>query len=63
MPVSLTIYREAAIMYGLNSSKKVENHRGQRDNSRNHSQRSIDRTGQVYELHEQDYTTKGFKTI
>ena len=50
-------------MYASNSSKKVENHHGPRDNSRNHSQRSIDRTGQVYELHEQDYTTEGFKTI
>jgi len=50
-------------MYGSNSSKRVENHRGQRDNSRNHSQRSIVRTGQVYELHDKDYTTEGFKTI
>jgi len=50
-------------MYGSNSSKKVENYRGQRDNCRNHSPRSIDRSGQVYELHEKDYTTKGFKTI
>jgi len=36
---------------------------GERNNSRNHSQRSLDRTGQVYELHEQDYTTTGLKTI
>ncbi len=50
-------------MYDSNSSKKVENHHGPRDNSRNHSQRSIDRTGQVYELHEKDYTTKGVKNI
>jgi hypothetical protein len=50
-------------MYGSNSSKKVEIYRGQRDNRRNHSQRSIDRAGQVYELHEKDYTTKGVKNI
>jgi hypothetical protein len=50
-------------MYGSNLSKKAGNYLEKRDNSRNHSQRSIDRTGQVYELHEQDYTTKGVKTI
>ena len=45
------------------SSKKVENYLEKRDNSRNHIQRSLNRTGQVHELHEQDYTTEGFKTI
>jgi hypothetical protein len=50
-------------MCGSNLSKKVANYLEKRDNSRNHSQRSIGGTGQVYELYEQDYTTEGFKTI
>ena len=50
-------------MYSSNLSKKVANYLEKRVNSRNHSQRSLDRTGQVYELHEQDYTPEGFKTI
>lgn len=50
-------------MYGSISSKKVENYLEKRDTSRNHSQRSIDRSGQVYELHDKDYTAQGFKNI